>query len=141
MDNLKDTTVVEIGDKEQAMPIDKAEHYLENLENWELMYEDSRGYHLLRCFSFTDADKSREFIKAVKTLCEDMHAIPDLQINGSEVSVVCYTPKLNGLHLNDFIMAAHTNALYDRWDALTTERDKVTQASYDSFPASDPPGY
>lgn len=141
MDYLKEAIVVEIGDNVQAMSVDEATRCLENLPNWELIYDDSRGYYLRRCFCFTDADKSREFIIEIKTLCDDMHTIPDIKINGTEVNIVCYTPQLNGLHRNDFIMAAHSNDLYSRWDVIMGERDKVTQASYDSFPASDAPGY
>jgi len=141
MDYLKEAIVVEIDDNVQAMSVEDATKCVEKLEHWKLMYDDSKGCHLLRCFSFSDADKAREFINEVKTLCEEMHAIPDIQINGAEVSIVCYTPRLNGLHRNDFIMAAHANDLYSRWDEIIVERDKVAQASYDSFPASDPPGY
>lgn len=141
MDYLKETIVRELDNNTQAMSVEEAKQHLEHLENWELMYEDSRGYHLRRVFCFTDTDKSREFIVVVKSLCEEMHAIPTIEINGTDVNVVCYTPQLNGLHRNDFIMAAHTNDLYMRFDAITTDDDKVTQASYESFPASDPPGY
>ena len=141
MDDLKEAIVIEIDDNTKAMTVEEAQQHMEHLTNWELMYEDSRGYYLTRCFDFVDADKSREFISEMKTLYEDYHSIPDIKINGTEVCVVCYTPRLNGLHMNDFIVAAYAEDLYMRWDALTAERDKVTQASYDSFPASDPPGY
>jgi len=140
-DDLKATIVVEIDDNAKAMSVEDATQNLQNLSNWELMYDDSRGYYLVRCFSFADSEKSREFINEMKTVCEEMHAIPDIQMNGTDVNFTCYTPRLSGLHLNDFIMAARTNDLYDRWDTISGERDKVTQASYDSFPASDPPGY
>ena len=141
MDNLKDAIVIAIDDNTKAMSVEEAQQHIEELGNWKLMYEDSKGYHLIRYFGFVDADKSREFIHEIKTLCEDQHGIPDIQINGTEVSMVCYTPRLCGLHMNDFIVAAYAEDLYLRWDAVTAERDKVTQASYDSFPASDPPGY
>lgn len=141
MDDWKGTIVVEIDSKTKAMSIEEAKYYLQNLYNWELMYENSRGYYLERCFSFTDSDRTREFINEMKALSDNMHAIPNMQIDGTDVSFTCYTPQLNGLHLNDFIMAAHTDDLYIRWDAITAEYDKVTQASYDSFPASDAPGY
>ncbi len=141
MDDLKEAIVLEIDGNATAMLVEEATQHLQNLDNWELMYEESRVYYLVRCFTFADSDKSREFINEMKTQCEEMHAIPDIQINGSDVNFACYTLKLNGLHLNDFIMAARTNDLYDRWATISGERDKVTQASIESFPASDPPGY
>lgn len=141
MDYLKEAIVRNIDNKARAMSVEVAKQHLESLDNWELMYEDPKGYHLRRIFCLTDSDKSREFIAEVTALCEEMHTIPTMQANGADVSIVCYTPQLRGLHRNDFIMAAHINDLYMRWDAILAERDKVTQASYDSFPASDPPAY
>jgi len=141
MDYLKEAIVVDINDNMQAMSVEQAKQHLEHLENWELMYEDSRGYHLLRCLCFDDTDKAREFVAELKALCESMNMMPNIQMNGTDVSIVCYTSQLNGLHRNDFIMAAHINDLYMRWDSIMEDCDKVTQASYDSFPASDPPGY
>jgi hypothetical protein len=42
------------------------------------------------------------------------------------------------LHRNDFIMAARTNDIYDRWDEIVGEKDKLQKALEATFPASDP---
>ena len=141
MDDLKEAIVEEVDDETQAMSVEEAKQHLESLKNWELLYDESKGYHLQRCFNFTDADKSREFVNELKPMCDEMHPIPVVQVNGMEVEIVCYTPQLSGLHFNDFIMAAHADELYMRWDEMMADQDKVSQASYESFPASDPPGY
>ncbi len=133
---LKDTKP-----EEKPMSMEEAQSHMENFSNWELLYEDSKGYHIRRCFSFDDADKSREFINQAKSICKDVYPFGDITLNGTEACVVCYTPQLNGLHTNDFIIAAHVEELYTQWDDTITDNDKVTQASYESFPASDPPGY
>lgn len=141
MKYLDETIAAKVSADETAMSVEEATDHIEDLNNWELLFEESLGYHLVRFFDFTDTDKARDYIKELKELAEEMHKIPNIEIKGVQVRVVCYTPELKGLHRNDFIMAAHADDLYDRWDVIMGERDKVTQASDDSFPASDPPGY
>lgn len=141
MKYLDETILAKISAEETAMTVKEASNHVQNFKNWELLYQDNTGYHLVRNFQFDDTDKAREYIKELKALAEEMHTIPNISIKGNQVRVDCHTLELNGLHRNDFIMAAHADDLYDRWDIITGERDKVTQASDESFPASDPPGY
>lgn len=141
MDYLNETVAAKISADDTAMTVEEASDHIENLSNWELLFDDSMGYHLVRFFDFGDADKARDYIKELKDLGDEMHAIPHIDLKGTQVRVACHTPALQGLHRNDFIMAAQANDLYDRWDVIMGERDKVTQASDESFPASDPPGY
>lgn len=142
MDYLNEQIAAEISAEDSAMTVEEAKNSLEHLDNWELLHEESTGYHLKRLFDFADADKAREFITELEKMIEDMqHVIPNIDLKGTQVQVMCHTSKLEGLHRNDFIMAAHADELYERWDILTGERDKVTEASDESFPASDPPAY
>lgn len=141
MKYLDETLAANISADETAMTVEEASNHIENLTGWELLFDESMGYHLSRFFDFTDADKAREYIQELKEIAEEMHKIPSVVLKGKQVCVMCYTPALKGLHRNDFIMAAHADDLYARWDVIMGERDKVTQASDESFPASDPPGY
>lgn len=141
MDYLDQTIVGGITKKTSAMTVEEATAHLEHLDKWELLHHDSTGYHIVRLFDFNDTDKAREYINELKKIADEMHTVPDIRLTGTQVRVACHTPKIQGLHLNDFIMAAHADDLYERWDIITGERDKVTEASDQSFPASDPPGY
>lgn len=52
------------------------------------------------------------FANAVAQLAEQQSHHPLLLIEYSKVTVVCWTHVLNGLHLNDFILAAKIDELY-----------------------------
>jgi len=138
-DYLEEAVAAEISADETAMTAEEAQSHLDNLDEWELIRVN--GYAVTRTFEMPTTDKAIEFTHRLNKLASEMHHIPDIRILGQHVQVTCYTDALEGLHRNDFIMAAHANDLYDRWDIITGERDKVTEASDESFPASDPPGY
>mgnify|MGYP000170667115 CR=1 FL=1 len=140
MDYL-DHTLVNPVTPEDILKLGEVAEHLERLPNWELYFDDSHGYFIKRVLKFNDADKARRYIGEIKELAEEMHTIPSIQLKGTDVEVICNSHELNGLHLNDMIMAAHVDSIFDRWDIISGERDKVTQASDESFPASDPPGY
>jgi len=138
---VNETVAVALTADETAMTEAEAEAYLVHLDEWELVSKDGIGCEIKRTFELQDEKQAIEFVNRLNAIASEKHAIPDIRMLGEHVEVTCYTEDLKGLHRNDFIMASQADDLYARWDVITDERDEVTQASDESFPASDPPAY
>jgi 4a-hydroxytetrahydrobiopterin dehydratase len=65
-----------------------------------------------RAFSFPDFVSAMAFAVRVGELAEAQGHHPDLHVSWGKVVVETWTHKIKGLHRNDFILAAKTDALY-----------------------------
>ncbi len=66
--------------------------------------------HLIRMFTFDNADDAIEFLNTVLTMSTEEGHIPDLAMKeGRFIEVGFYTYPAGGLTLNNFIMAAKIN--------------------------------
>lgn len=71
------------------------------------------GVHQLeRTFRFSDFREALRFTLEVGELAENEGHHPVLVTRWGRVTVTWWTHKIRGLHRNDFIMAAKTDALY-----------------------------
>jgi 4a-hydroxytetrahydrobiopterin dehydratase len=86
----------------------QARDYLSATPNWSL---GEAGKRLSRTFTFRDFREAMGFINRVADLAEQEGHHPDLAIRWNRVEVVLWTHKINGLHENDFIMAAKIDPL------------------------------
>jgi 4a-hydroxytetrahydrobiopterin dehydratase len=78
---------------------------------WQIV--DREGIKRLeRVFSFTDFVQALEFTNRVGGLAEAEGHHPALLTEWGRVTVTWWTHKIRGLHRNDFIMAAKTDALH-----------------------------
>jgi len=66
---------------------------------------------LRRAFAFPDFRTAMDFAVQVGELAEQEGHHPDLHVSWGGVTVEVWTHKIGGLHQNDFILAAKTNAL------------------------------
>jgi len=89
---------------------EEKETYLSILSKWKLITEDGIE-KLQRDFSFKNFKEALEFTNKVGMIAEDDGHHPDITTRYGSVSVIWYTHKINGLHLNDFIMAAKTDQI------------------------------
>jgi 4a-hydroxytetrahydrobiopterin dehydratase len=78
---------------------------------WELVELDGVK-RLRRVFPFDDFAQALEFTQTVGEAAEAEGHHPALLTEWGRVTVSWWTHKIKGLHRNDFIMAAKTDALY-----------------------------
>jgi 4a-hydroxytetrahydrobiopterin dehydratase len=82
--------------------------YMPLVEGWIL---DSDG-HIAKEYSFKDFVEALAFVNAVGKIAEKEGHHPDINLHGwNKVRLTLYTHAINGLHLNDFIVAAQMNPL------------------------------
>jgi 4a-hydroxytetrahydrobiopterin dehydratase len=87
---------------------DEARRYLREAPDWIL---DSAASRIERHFSFADFAATLAFVNRVGELAEAEGHHPDICFGWGACTVVFYTHKIDGLHENDFIMAAKVNEL------------------------------
>ena len=102
MANLEDKKCVpcQVG----GIPLIKTEieGYLRNLEGWENI-DDTKIQKEFKFKNFVDGMK---FANRITEIAEEEGHHPTLTISWGNVIVSLFTHKINGLHENDFIMAA-----------------------------------
>jgi len=80
------------------------------IPDWQI--EDPNGErHLKRQFSFANFQQALDFTNRVGEAAEAEGHHPALLTEWGKVTVTWWTHAINGLHKNDFIMAAKTDAI------------------------------
>jgi 4a-hydroxytetrahydrobiopterin dehydratase len=74
---------------------------------WQVVGE----HHLEREFTFKDFRQALDFVNQVGELAEEEGHHPDIFLSYGKVKIQLWTHKINGLHENDFILAAKIDAL------------------------------
>lgn len=97
-------------DAPKATPQDVAELGAQ-IPDWELVTRDEID-RLERVFSFSDFVGAIAFTNRVGEVAESQGHHPALLTEWGRVTVTWWTHKIRGLHRNDFIMAAKTDALF-----------------------------
>ena len=86
------------------------DEYMPQLQDWELI--DADGVKRLRkTFKFKNFEEALAFTNKLGALCEQENHHPAILTEWGKVTVTWWTHKIKGLHENDFIMAAKTDAL------------------------------
>jgi 4a-hydroxytetrahydrobiopterin dehydratase len=68
-------------------------------------------HHLEREFTFDDFRQALDFVNEVGEIAEQQGHHPDIYLSYGKVKIELWTHKIDGLHENDFIMAAKIDAL------------------------------
>jgi 4a-hydroxytetrahydrobiopterin dehydratase len=86
----------------------EAESYLVRTPSWALV-DEGRGIE--RAFRFKNFKEAMDFVAKIGDLAESEGHHPDICFGWGWAKVSWQTKKIKGLHENDFIMAAKTDAL------------------------------
>ncbi|MEO8418126.1 MAG: 4a-hydroxytetrahydrobiopterin dehydratase [Methylophilaceae bacterium] len=98
------------------LSMEAAEKYLAEAPGWQLQENASK---IKRTFTFKNFMDALGFAQHVGVLCEEQGHHPDITIGWGYCRIVFQTHKINGLHENDFIMAAKVNRLADQLSGHT----------------------
>jgi 4a-hydroxytetrahydrobiopterin dehydratase len=87
---------------------DEAGNFLGQVPGWEVNGTSAR---LKRKFTFDDFVTSLDFVNKVGAVAEEEGHHPDISFGWGYAHIVLFTHKIQGLHENDFIMAAKISEL------------------------------
>ena len=86
--------------------------YRKEVPDWQIVEREGVP-RLERTFAFKDFVQALEFTNQVGAAAEVQDHHPVLVTEWGRVKVSWWTHKIKGLHRNDFIMAAKTDAIYE----------------------------
>jgi 4a-hydroxytetrahydrobiopterin dehydratase len=81
------------------------------IPDWELLEIDGID-RVRRVFPFDDFRQALDFTARIGELAEEQGHHPAILTEWGRTTVSWWTHKIKGLHRNDFVMAAKTDALY-----------------------------
>ncbi len=96
---------------ENPLEVSQIEKYHEDIPEWSLSNEDGVE-KLRRTYKFEDFNHALDFTNEVGKLAEEEGHHPIIQTEWGGVTVTWWTHKIDGLHKNDFLMAAKCDEVY-----------------------------
>lgn len=90
---------------------EEIQDYLKALPNWEVD-ESSAVKKIKKTYAFTRYAESLDFVNRVGECSEDQGHHPVMLFEFRQVTVEWWTHKIEGLHVNDFVMASKCDGLY-----------------------------
>ncbi|MDX1696516.1 MAG: 4a-hydroxytetrahydrobiopterin dehydratase [Ketobacteraceae bacterium] len=84
---------------------------IKDIPDWSTPTKDG-VLQLERAFEFKNFKEALAFTNAVGDIAEEAGHHPEILTEWGKVTVTWWTHKINGLHKNDFIMAAKTDRIY-----------------------------
>ncbi|MEE2998771.1 MAG: 4a-hydroxytetrahydrobiopterin dehydratase [Pseudomonadota bacterium] len=107
-DDLKDKICVPCQGGIPPLTIEEAKSLLQKTPGWELQEEATRLY---RSFTVNDFQTALDFVNKVGVIAEEEGHHPDIKFGWGYINILVFTHKINGLHENDFILAAKINVI------------------------------
>lgn len=98
------------GDEPSLKATESVQKIKELHNDWELM----ENHHIERDFRFEDFQEALSFVNKVGEIAEDQGHHPVINnFTWGKATVKLYTHKIDGLHENDFIMAAKIDDMHE----------------------------
>ena len=112
MIDLKKAQCTRVMKSASAIGLEEVKEFLHHVPNW---HSDTFKGHLVvrRKFVLSDYNRARRFVDLVADLAEFEDHHPEIIFGYTYVEVIYWTHVVDGLHMNDFIIAAKTDAVYE----------------------------
>ena len=98
-------------DSKPVSAVDRRDFHAQ-VPDWEIIERDGKP-QLQRAFTFPDFEEALTFTDEVGALAEDEGHHPAILTEYGKVTIRWWTHAIEGLHKNDFVMAAKTDELFE----------------------------
>ncbi len=113
MTELKEQKCIPCSGDAPAATRGEIEQFKTQIPDWSIIEREGH-LQLEKVYKFRNFKEAMAFTNAVGDIAEAEEHHPALLIEWGKVTVSWWTHKINGLHENDFIMAAKTDELYPK---------------------------
>ena len=111
MENLKTMHCVPCRGGEPTVSEGEIERYLQQVPDWQVI-EREGGKQLERVFKFKNFRQALSFTNKIGELAEAEDHHPVIKTEWGKVTLTWWTHAIQGLHRNDFVMAAKSDELF-----------------------------
>lgn len=113
MNNLVNNKCTACNPNSEPVASEKYKSFLTELPEWEISVKKSINT-LCKLYSFKNYAEALQFTNEVANLAEAEGHHPKIILEWGKVEVNWWTHKIKNLHINDFIMAAKTEELFNK---------------------------
>ncbi len=93
-----------------TISLEEISKFMPQLPEWKIVEIDEIK-RLSKSFKFDNLEQALQFTNKIGELCAQQNHHPSILTEWGSVTVTWWTHKINGLHMNDLIMSAKTDAL------------------------------
>lgn len=111
MDDLKSRDCVRVKGEEATLSEQEIKEYKSQIPDWEIV-EENGVKRLRRAYKFRNFREALAFTNKIGELAEEQDHHPEIITEWGKVTLSWWTHVVDGLHLNDFIMAAKSDQAY-----------------------------
>ena len=113
MKSLADQSLHACDTGSQALSKADIKSHLCNLKNWE-HHTENKINQIIKTFTFKNFIDATSFTNIIAVLAEQENHHPKICLEWGRVTISWWTHSVNGLFINDFIMAAKCDAAYTK---------------------------
>jgi len=110
MENLSNKKCVPCQGGIPKLTGEQAKIYLVELNEWLLIND----HHIEKTYQFPDFKSALQFVNLVGEIAEDENHHPNINFTWGKVEISIWTHKIDGLHENDFILAAKIDSIVNQ---------------------------
>jgi len=111
MKALADQSILPCDTNSRTLSKTDIKSHLYELDNWELNTEN-KIEQIIKTFNFKNFIEALSFTNDIAVLAEQENHHPKICLEWGRVTISWWTHSVNGLFINDFIMAAKCDATY-----------------------------
>jgi 4a-hydroxytetrahydrobiopterin dehydratase len=97
-----------------GMTLIQAQRYKTKTPTWSIE-KSAKAMRLVKTFAFPDRKHSRQFVRLVERQSDLQNHHARIVLNDNAIQIEWWTHVIQGLHKNDFIMAAKTDKIFENF--------------------------